>query len=400
MATTPRVMIGRAPSRFAAAFVFAALAAGLGACDSPSEPSCSLTIAPASRAFPSGGGAGTVAVTASGSSCAWTATSNATWVTVEDGAGTGSGTASYLVAENATTDSRSTSLTIGDQTHAISQAGQPAVDCTYGINPASATAGHAGGPGTFAVAAPAGCAWAATSTASWLVVTGGATGTGNGTVAYQVGEHNGVDSRMATIAVADQTFSLTQEGESVLCSYSVSPVLFDPCMPAGTLTTTITAPVSCTWTATAGAPWLTVVSGDAGSGTGQVVFSFTSNYDAPREGVVMVRWPTPTLGQNVLVAQAGCLYAVTQSAFAFGAAGGTGSFGVLQTSDPITCGGALQDRCIWSAVADVPWITITTSMPRMGDDPVSFTVAPNATGTPRSGTITVRDKVVQVDQGG
>jgi hypothetical protein len=36
----------------------------------------------------------------------------------------------------------------------------------------------------------------------------------------------------------------------------------------------------------------------------------------------------------------------------------------------------------------------------MGDDPVSFTVAPNATGTPRSGTITVRDKVVQVDQGG
>jgi hypothetical protein len=54
---------------------------------------------------------------------------------------------------------------------------------------------------------------------------------------------------------------------------------------------------------------------------------------------------------------------------------------------------------MWSAVSDVPWITITGSMPRSGDNPVTFTVAPN-TGAARTGRITVRDKVVVITQTG
>jgi hypothetical protein len=50
--------------------------------------------------------------------------------------------------------------------------------------------------------------------------------------------------------------------------------------------------------------------------------------------------------------------------------------------------------------SDVPCITITTPMPHVGDDPVSLTVAPNSTTTARSGTITVRDKVVRITQSG
>ena len=73
---------------------------------------------------------------------------------------------------------------------------------------------------------------------------------------------------------------------------------------------------------------------------------------------------------------------------------------MFQQSLPNTCGGALQDRCVWSATTDVPWITITSPMPRMGDNPVAFTVAANGTGAARSGTITVKDKVVQITQGG
>ena len=59
----------------------------------------------------------------------------------------------------------------------------------------------------------------------------------------------------------------------------------------------------------------------------------------------------------------------------------------------------MQDRCVWSAVSDVPWITITSSMPRAGDNPVAFTVAPNS-GTPRTGRITVRGTVVVITQAG
>ena len=64
------------------------------------------------------------------------------------------------------------------------------------------------------------------------------------------------------------------------------------------------------------------------------------------------------------------------------------------------CGGATQDRCVWSAVADVPWITVTTGMPRTGDNPVSFTVGANPATDARVGTITVRDKVVLITQAG
>jgi hypothetical protein len=97
------------------------------------------------------------------------------------------------------------------------------------------------------------------------------------------------------------------------------------------------------------------------------------------------------------VAQAGCLYAVSRSAFSFTASGGSGTFDVIQQSDPNTCGGATQDRCVWTARSDV-WITITSSMPRAGDNPVDFAAAANDASGSRVGTITVRDKVVTITQ--
>jgi hypothetical protein len=114
----------------------------------------------------------------------------------------------------------------------------------------------------------------------------------------------------------------------------------------------------------------------------------------------MVRWPTPTAGQNVRVLQAGCLYAVSTAAVSVGAAGGPDRFEVLQHSVPNSCGGPLQNACQWSAHSDVSWITITTTMPQAGDNPVSFTVAANDSTSARSGTITVRDKVVRITQSG
>jgi hypothetical protein len=184
------------------------------------------------------------------------------------------------------------------------------------------------------------------------------------------------------------------------CQYSVTPVAFSPCMAAGSVTATITTQASCPWTVQPNASWLTIPSGASGTGSGTISIAFSENYDAPRQGDVVVQWPTSTAGQYIQVAQAGCLYAVSQSAFTFTAAGGASSFDVVQQSDPIVCGGATQDRCIWTAVSDVPWITVTSSMPRAGDNPVAFTVAPNTGSAPRTGRITVRDKVVVITQSG
>jgi hypothetical protein len=171
-------------------------------------------------------------------------------------------------------------------------------------------------------------------------------------------------------------------------------------MAGGALTAAIATQAACPWTAATDVSWLKVSSGVSGSGNATLSVTFSDNYDAPRTGTVMVRWPTPTAGQNIHVAQAGCRYAVSKTAIDIGATGGPASFDVLQQSDPVECGSATQDRCVWTARSEVPWITITTSMPRSGDNSVSFTVAANDGATPRTGRIVVRDKVVTVAQAG
>src|SRR5262249_1296213 len=58
------------------------------------------SIAPASQSIDAAGGGGTVAVTASGATCAWTATSNnPDWITVTSGAtGAGNGSVTFSAA--------------------------------------------------------------------------------------------------------------------------------------------------------------------------------------------------------------------------------------------------------------------------------------------------------------
>ena len=132
-------------------------------------PPCTYTISPTSAAVGATGGDGSVAV-ATSSACDWTATTSDTWITITTGAtGSGSGTASYSVAPNATTSSRTGSAVIGDQVLTVTQTGA-APPCTFSISPTTASAGSSGGAGTVSVATNAGCSWAATSNANWLTV--------------------------------------------------------------------------------------------------------------------------------------------------------------------------------------------------------------------------------------
>jgi len=94
------------------------------------------------------------------------------------------------------------------------------------------------------------------------------------------------------------------------------------------------------------------------------------------------------------------VYAVSRASFNFASTGSSGTFDVIQQSDPVTCGGATQDQCVWTAQSTVAWITVTSSMPRRGDNPVAFIVAANDTPAARTGSIIVRDKVVTIVQAG
>jgi hypothetical protein len=399
--------VRRLPALLPAASLLVLVAAGdvLSACEhrSPVEPSppCTVAVSPASREFADTGGTGTVTVSAA-AGCTWTASTSQAWISLPaTRTGSGDGSVTYVVAGQTAAEARSGVVSVEGQPHTVTQRGHVAPpECRVELSPTAAHYGKDAADGQFAVAVAAGCEWTASSDAAWLIVSGGARGAGAGTVSYSVTRNGAVDGRAAAITVADRTFAVTQAGDTGICDYAVAPVEIQTCMPGTTLVATVTTQAACPWTATPDAAWVELRSGATGTGSGTIAMRLTDNYDAPRSARILVRWPTPTLGQNIRITQAGCRYAVSRSAIAIDAAGGSGTFDVIQQSDPTTCGGATQDGCVWSAVASVPWLTITSHVPARGDDRVAFSVAPNPTSTPRTGTIAVRDQTVTVTQAG
>lgn len=181
------------------------------------------------------------------------------------------------------------------------------------------------------------------------------------------------------------------------CEFTIAPAALTPCMPATEVGIAVSTAAGCLWTAAPGASWLTLVSGAAGSGSGTIRLGVAENWDAPRASVVLIRDAQGTRVAEASVMQAGCRYTVLPASVAAPATGGTRTFDVVQQSDPLACGGPLQNACRWSAVSNVVWITILTPMPRAGDDRVSFEVAPND-GIERTGQIAVRDQMLTVRQ--
>jgi Viral BACON domain len=87
--------------------------------------------------------------------------------------------------------------------------------CSYSISPTTASVGSGLVTGSVSVTAPAGCSWTATSNAGWISITSGASGGGNGTVAYSAQANTG-SARTGTLAIAGATFTLTQQAASNL----------------------------------------------------------------------------------------------------------------------------------------------------------------------------------------
>jgi hypothetical protein len=84
-----------------------------------------------------------------------------------------------------------------------------------------------------------------------------------------------------------------------------------------------------------------------------------------------------------------CSYSVSPAAHDFGATGGTGSSAV-----------ATGAGCTWGATSSASWIVIASSVSSNGPGSVDFSVSPNGTSTPRTGTLTIGGQTVTVTQAG
>ncbi len=174
------------------------------------EGPCTYSISPTSRSFSSGGGAGSISVTSSKSTCNWTASEGVGWISITSGSsGSGNGTVTYSVSNNTSSNSRSATITVAGKSHTVTQAG---IQCTYSISPTSRSFPSGGGTGTVSVTAPSGCSWAASEGVKWISITSGSSGSGNGTVTYSVSA-NKKNSRSATITVAGKSHTVTQDAK-------------------------------------------------------------------------------------------------------------------------------------------------------------------------------------------
>ncbi|AVP99101.1 hypothetical protein C7S18_18855 [Ahniella affigens] len=109
--------------------------------------------------------------------CRWTAVSRASWILVQNGAsGTGDGAIEIFVLDNPTVQPRTGTVSIGDQTLAVTQAG---LACNYTLDPASIAACPDGRAFSLDVTATDGCLWTLHSGAAWIEVLDGLAGEGS-----------------------------------------------------------------------------------------------------------------------------------------------------------------------------------------------------------------------------
>lgn len=86
--------------------------------------------------------------------------------------------------------------------------------CSLSISPSSLDVDSSAGTGSIEVSSL--CPWSVTSNDSWVTITSGPEGTGNGTVNFQYDKNTGVQSRTGSITVGDLIFTLNQEGTQVV----------------------------------------------------------------------------------------------------------------------------------------------------------------------------------------
>jgi hypothetical protein len=82
--------------------------------------------------------------------------------------------------------------------------------CSYALNAGGQAFTPAGGIGSIVITASQGCVWNVTDTPGWVTLTSSATGSGNGTLTYQVAVNAGGD-RSSAIAIAGVSFTVEQE---------------------------------------------------------------------------------------------------------------------------------------------------------------------------------------------
>lgn len=366
--------------------LMAAIAAAAAACaDSPTTPSCSYAWAQPSQAVAAAGGTFQAALTTAGS-CSWTATADASWVTLDTARGTGPGAVTFRVTANDTTSPRTAAVTVEGQRLDIRQDASPRTQtCVFEVWPATVSFGASGGAAPLAVTGPEGCRWTATTPDGWLTLAG-ATGEGAGPMIVSATPNPAATTRTGVVQVGAASVSVVQAGAG--CDFDVSPTSRSIGATGGRFDVDVATSAGCDWQSSSNAAWLSV-SSSRGTGPGRVAIAAAplATGTASRTGTVSVAGYTVTVTQSA--APTGCAYVVSPQAIAAPAAGSSYIVNVSTSA-----------ACTWTASSNASWVTIPLGQSGTGSGPIGLLVAANTTTTARTAVLQVGAETVTITQAG
>jgi hypothetical protein len=213
----------------------------------PSSVRCVVSASTATRTIPHAGGTANVTVSST-RDCEWTARSDAAWVTVNPTTGIGNATIRVTASSNSQRTQRTARLVVNDSGLDLTQdsapppppappvatapanppqpspspsptpAPQPSPtppsqsSCTFELSRTADSFDAGGGNGDVRVRSQSGCAWEARSGGSWLSITSGSGGSGDGQVSYRVSQNSSTAERSGSLSIAGQSFTVRQKG--------------------------------------------------------------------------------------------------------------------------------------------------------------------------------------------
>ena len=161
----------------------------------------------------------TVSVESSVDTCPWTAAVDApadSWITITSGADyIGDDIVTYNVSANSGCTARNGTMTIAGETFTVNQ---DAGTCSFSLGATFANADPAGDTDSVSVTTSLSCcSWTAVSNNSWITIDPGSeSGTGDGTVDFTVDPYSNGVTRIGTLTIAGETFTVSQNASIIV----------------------------------------------------------------------------------------------------------------------------------------------------------------------------------------
>ena len=336
-------------------------------------PAVKLSVSPASRTYSSSGWTGcSIAVKAN---VPWKASSSVSWITLTRTSGSGNGSVGFRVKQNTGTSARTGRITVSTKGKSVSctikQNAKPITlqtAVTSRKHPASGVTG-------MTLGVKANVPWRATSSVSWIRLTR-SSGSGSGSLAYNVTENTGTSERTGTITVSGggktAKCKITQHKKVIKLQTAVTSRKH-PASGVSGMSLKVTANVP--WTASSSVSWIKLTR-SSGNGNGVLVYNVPENTGAgERTGKITVsakgKTATCTITQHKKTKLA---ISATGRSFTSAAASGK----LLGVTANVK----------WTAKSSVSWIKLSKSSGN-GNGNVAYGVTANTGTSSRTGTITV-----------